>query len=70
MSLKHERKIPLRPYTLKELAILYGVNKRTFKAWLKPHEEEIGEHDGWYYLIPQVKIIFARLGLPATLIDD
>jgi hypothetical protein len=70
MSPRNENKIQLKPYTLKELAVLYGVCKKTIKRWLKPIETEIGQHDGRYYTIPQVKVIFARLGYPANITEN
>ena len=32
--------------------------------WLKPFEEQIGERQGRYYNINQVKIIIGKLGMP------
>lgn len=57
--------IHIKPYTLKELSILYGVDSRTIKVWLTPFTKEIGEKLGRYYTIPQVKIIFEKLDLPS-----
>jgi hypothetical protein len=56
--------MPLRAYTLRELAMLYKVSKLTFRRWLKPFVEEIGERQGHFYSINQVKIITDRLGTP------
>ena len=62
---KEKIKVPLKPCTLKELAQIYGVNKRTFLRWLKPLKKELGERNGNYYSIAQVKIIFSELLLPS-----
>ncbi len=57
-------KVPVKPYTITELSDIYGVDKRTLGIWLKPFAEELGPRQGRYYSIPQVKIIFFKLGLP------
>ncbi len=54
-------------YKLKELAILYEVDPKTFRRWIQPFKAEIGERIGHYYSIPQVKIIFKRLDIPNKL---
>jgi len=66
-ELKKKAVIQVKPYTLKELGDLYGVHWRTIKTWLKPFEAEVGQRTGRYYLIPQVKIIFEKLGLPSVI---
>jgi len=70
MTIKNENNVPLKPYTMKELAMLYGVCKRTFKKWLTPYEKEIGDHNGRFLTIAQVKVVFNKLGLPSTTITD
>lgn len=70
MTIRNDSNLPLKPYTMKELALLYGVCKRTFKKWLQPYEREIGNHNGRFLTIVQVKIIFSKLGLPSTTIID
>ena len=62
--------IPIKPYTVLELARLYGISDRTMKKWLRPFESEVGEKLGYFYNIAQVKIIFKKLGTPAELIDE
>ena len=62
--------IKLKPYTVLELARLYGVSDRTMKKWIKPFEAEIGIKIGYFYTIAQVKIIFERLGTPGDIIND
>ena len=55
---------PIRPYSLKELAAMYHVSKNTFKKWLKPISDQIGERKGYYYSVHQVQSIFDYLGIP------
>ena len=64
---ENNKQIVLKPYTLNELAKLYGVNFRTLKVWLEPFLSEIGEKKGRYYQIPQVRIIFKKLDLPSKI---
>lgn len=61
---KPDNAVPLRPYTLKELASLYSVSRLTFKRWLKPFEKDIGERNGYFFSIKQIKIILSKLGTP------
>lgn len=57
-------KFPIKPYSSKDLAAMYHVTKKTFKKWLTPFEDEIGERNGYYYTNIQVKIIFDKIGTP------
>lgn len=58
--------ITLRPYSLKELGELYGMDYRTFKSWIAPLKEELGKKVG-RYTIRQVKFIFEEMGLPRNM---
>jgi len=58
--------IQVKPYSLSELALLYGVSRPTMRKWLKPFAEEVGERIGNYYNIVQVKVIFEKLWFPYT----
>jgi hypothetical protein len=62
-------KLQLKPYSLMELSRIYGVDFRTFKKWLLPFQEIIGERVGRYYTIIQVKKIFEVLGTPDIIIE-
>ena len=62
--------IQLKPYSLVELSRLYTVCDRTMKKWITPFQQEIGEKNGRYYSISQVKIIFEKLGLPGVIEVD
>lgn len=56
--------IYLRPYTVKQLAAIYGVSKKTFRKWVKPFSEEIGYRNGHFYSVLQLKVIISKLGAP------
>ena len=65
-----KQQITLKPYTVLELARMYEVSDRTLKKWLKPFEEEVGKKNGYFYTIAQVKIIFEKLGMPGTIMEE
>jgi hypothetical protein len=48
---------------------MYGVGEKTFKRWLIPFNNEIGERMGRYYTMLQVQIIFDKLGTPHKIYD-
>ena len=60
-------KIKLRPYTVLDLAKMYEVSDKTMKKWIKPFENAVGEKNGYFYSIAQVKMIFEKLGAPGEL---
>lgn len=57
--------IALKPYTTNELAKLYGISVYTFYKWIEPFKTELGKKLGWYWTIPQVRLIFQKLDVPA-----
>ncbi|HBF89361.1 MAG TPA: hypothetical protein DDX39_12035 [Bacteroidales bacterium] len=59
--------VKVKPYTLAELSRIYEIDKRTFRAWMKPFADKIGKRGGRFYNVKQVRIIFRELGLPALL---
>jgi len=62
--------IVIKPYSVKELAILYQVTPHTIRNWIKEFENELGPKVGYYYKIPQIKIIFEKLDFPGNLTND
>lgn len=61
--------IEIKPYSLTELANIYGVTNRTMKNWITPHNIAVGEKVGRLYTTLQIKIIFEKLGLPGRAED-
>lgn len=59
----------IRPYTKAELSAFYGVCTKTFSKWLIPFQDKIGERNGHFYSVEQVKVIFTCLGVPESLED-
>lgn len=56
--------ITIRPCTTTDLGMVYGVDRRTIHAWLKPFEAEIGKRISYYFTQKQVQVIFDKLGEP------
>jgi hypothetical protein len=64
--------VDVRPYKNKELRIMYGMNENP-KAWkrlLDRYKDEIGERQGQFYDVNQVKIIFNKCGVPGVFLAD
>ncbi|HQD11052.1 MAG TPA: hypothetical protein PLQ65_15380 [Flavihumibacter sp.] len=68
--MNHQNPVELRPYTIAELADMYGVSKKTLRKWMEPFQEQIGERIGFFYSIVQVKIIFEKLGMPGSFFSE
>jgi hypothetical protein len=63
-----KRIIALKPYTTKDLMVIYNVRSyKTWNRWIKPIKDKIGIRIGYYYSIPQVKMIFDLLELPTDI---
>lgn len=62
--LRRKNVIHIKPYSMKELSVLYGVSSVTVRNWMKPIRKKIGQRVGIYYTIKQVEIIFEHLGVP------
>ena len=54
----------VKPYCYKELISLYGVSHKTFKNWIYPFTNELGEKRGRYFTVKQVELIFQKIGFP------
>src|ERR1051326_1220616 len=59
-----EKMIQVKSYSNKQLCDLYGTNRRTFRKWLAPYENEIGRRMGNIYTPKQAEKIFEKLGFP------
>lgn len=67
---EEKKHITLKAYSKKELSQIYEVDRKTFNKWLVPFEGVIGEQNGRYFSIPQVRIIFDKLGLPCNIVVE
>lgn len=59
--------VPIRAYTHKQLAALYGISWPTLAKWMEPYRGQIGKKVGHFYTIKQVEIIFQLVGRPDPL---
>lgn len=59
--------LEIKPYTKKELAVIYGISPRSFCTWFKKLEPEVGKKVGKYFSVNQVRLIIDKLGLPGTI---
>jgi hypothetical protein len=60
-------KLEIRPYTMKELAVIYQITPRSFATWIKKFEGQVGKKQGRYFSVHQVKVIIEKLGIPGTI---
>jgi hypothetical protein len=58
----------IRPYSTRELAGIYNVCDKTMKKCIKPFIGEVGEKNGRYYSVAQVKVIY-KLAVPCKFKD-
>jgi hypothetical protein len=54
----------LKPYTVKQLAEIYGVSSYTFKGWVEEITDKVGKKRGHYFTVKQVTILFDEIGPP------
>ena len=64
MSTTINEPMEMKHYSTKELARFYGVCDKTLLKWMKPFSNAIGQKQGRYFTVAQVKIIFDKLGMP------
>lgn len=65
-----QRNVITRPYTVQQLAHMYGVSLKTLRKWFKPYREEIGQRTGHFYTVKQIDTIFYHIGIPPDLQVD
>ena len=56
----------LKAYSVKQLSEIYGVSTKTFRRWIAPFKSHIGDKQGYFYNIAQVKRIVQTLGVPGA----
>lgn len=62
--INEETKFEWKGYTTKELTKLYKCSYKTWRTWIDPHKDKIGERRGHSYTIIQVRCIIDILGYP------
>ena len=66
---KTELEIKVKPYTTKELSVIYEIPPRSFLKWLLPIRDLVGNRNGQWFTVQQVEIIFSKLGVPYVIRD-
>jgi hypothetical protein len=54
----------LRSATTKELAALYGINRKALGRQMKHHQSIIGKRPGYFWSVEQILRLFEILGPP------
>jgi hypothetical protein len=54
----------IKPYTVKQLAEIYGVSSNIFKGWVEEITDKVGKKKGHYFTVKQVTILFDEIGAP------
>ncbi len=60
-------RVKLLPYSLGDLSKLYNVCKKTFRKWISPFREDIGQRMGRFYTVAQIKTIIEKIGPPVDM---
>ncbi len=58
----------IKPYRLKDLAAIFGINPLTMKRWMGKYPE-LEKKDGFYYSIQQVEFTIEKFGLPRKIMQ-
>ena len=58
----------LKPSTVPEILALYDVSYKTWRTWIKPHQEALGPLLARIYTPLQMELIFKALGYPYYII--
>lgn len=69
LAVHQSTEIKAQRYSIKTLAAMYEVSIPTFRKWLKPYQDRIGERVGHFYNTRQVEIIFEIFGLPDQVVS-
>jgi hypothetical protein len=54
----------VKPYRTMDLCIIFDIGYKTFRSWVREHQEEIGVRKGIYYRIDQVETMLGKFGRP------
>ena len=60
--MKITSEVEVKPYSIRELAAMYGISVNTFKKWIRPHKDDIGPKIGHFFNARQVQFIFDKFG--------
>jgi len=54
----------IKPYRTMDLCIIFDIGYKTFRSWVREHQQEIDIRKGIYYSIDQVEIMLGKFGRP------
>lgn len=54
----------IKPYRLKDLAIIFDVNQLTLKRWLAGSNELFDREGRKYFTVHQIELMIEKFGLP------
>ena len=57
----------IKPYRLKDLALIFDVNQLTLKRWMAGSEEQFDRKGRKYFTVQQVELMVEKFGLPKRL---
>lgn len=57
----------IKPYRLKDLAIIFDVKENTLKRWMSVYKDEMNRDGRQYYTVQQVRLMIEKFGLPQKL---
>jgi transposase-like protein len=55
----------IRPYYIKDLASIYGINRKTMCKWIGRFPKQLSQKDGKHFSIRQVTFILKKYGMPS-----
>lgn len=62
-------KFSIKPYTVKELSVMYNMCSRTFRRNIAGIQSKLGKRRGHFYSIKQIELIIAHMGRPYEVVE-
>ena len=63
-------KIVVKPYTNKDLGIMFNMSSRTLRRNIVGIKEKLGERKGHFWNIKQVEMIMEHIGRPYEILEQ
>jgi len=60
----HDGRLFVKQYRIVDLCIIFDIDRKTMRSWIKAHSQEIGERVGNYYSALQVECMLTKFGRP------
>jgi len=55
----------IQPYYISDLAIIYGINRKTMCKWMGRFPKQLAQKEGKHFSIHQVRFMIQKFGLPS-----